>query len=181
MKGRYPKYIDNAKQFLDIKRSETEKTIFDDIFESIKEGATYDYIGEYIIKKYDLKFDSKRQLRHFIIKLINDYCPNCIICGKPRYHCPRKIILYCETCYERCQDQIDESTLLTRLQASENFQVDDLISYHGDVTSQTTDDLRLGTTDITPHRFKNFEQEQRRIKAEFEILGLKRDKVRKRT
>jgi len=178
MKGRYPKYLKGAKEILDRKTAKAEKTIFEDIFYLVREGANFNYIKLYIEKKFNISFTSKQSSVKYILRLINRHCPNCIKCGQLRKHMPRKITLYCEGCYQKHQLQAKDSLRIAKRNLSVSGQhtcnkLDSIESLHGDISNSQTDMNKLGTTNISSHRFKDFKREAKCIRKELNILELK--------
>jgi len=177
MKGRYPKYLRGAKEILDKKTVKTEQTIFKDIFYLVKEGANFSYIRIYIEKKFNMTFTSKQASVRYILKLINQYCPNCIKCGELRKHMPRKITLFCEDCYQQHLLQVQESLEKVKRSFSSTahkcVELDSIESLHGDISNSQADMNKLGTTNMSPHRLKDFKNEAKCIKKELNLLGLK--------
>jgi hypothetical protein len=180
---RPPKYI--PKKVLKEVVRRREKTIFDDVYTLLKQGAPYGFIGKFLKGKYDLGFDSRRKVSIYVRRLVSKYAPNCIICGNPRHH-SGKFTLFCK--YHLDQNVILEKrtrefwrlALMKDMKENKEYWNGSL-GTHGDLTDKVLglDASRsntLGTSNIGPHRQKNVKREAEIVSKEFDRIGLKHEK-----
>ena len=193
--SRPPKYISEP-----IERK--EKSIFNDIYILLEQGAPYRFIQKFLEGKYNLDFSQeliynmrirvsdddmservRRRVLIYVRRLVNKYVPTCIICGKPKYR-SRRLTFFCKEHVKERLEEDQERIMALRdsfAKKVEKEREDDpqywvnLYKTHGDLDDIILNKFRsvgLGTSTLGPHRQNDFGKEAETIEKE-----MKREKT----